>query len=76
MSLHRAGDLSLWLTCPCADYHRYHCPFDGTVKAIQHIPGEYYTVNPQAIRSVVDVYVENVRTVIEFETTHFGIVCE
>lgn len=33
-------------------------------------------MNPQAIRSVIDVYVENVRTVIEFETTHFGTVCE
>ena len=31
------------------DYHRWHSPINGTVVAINEIPGAYYTVNPQVI---------------------------
>jgi phosphatidylserine decarboxylase len=56
------------------DYHRFHCPVDGTIGNIKHIDGEYYTVNPMAIRSSLDVYGENVRSIIPIKTENFGTV--
>ncbi|OXH00057.1 phosphatidylserine decarboxylase [Cryptococcus neoformans A5-35-17] len=38
------------------------------------IDGEYYTVNPQAIRTTLDVYGENVRMVVPIESPQFGLV--
>jgi len=38
------------------------------------IDGEYYTVNPQAIRTSLDVYGENVRKIVPIETEDFGTV--
>ena len=38
------------------------------------IDGEYYTVNPQAIRTGLDVYGENVRKVVPIQTEDFGLV--
>ncbi|KAF9577546.1 hypothetical protein BGW38_007167 [Lunasporangiospora selenospora] len=38
------------------------------------IKGEYYTVNPMAIRSVLDVYGENKRAVSTIESEEFGTV--
>lgn len=51
------------------DYHRWHAPVSGTVKAITHIPGAYYTVNPQAINEpgTLDVFCENKRSVMTIE---------
>lgn len=56
------------------DYHRFHCPVDGVIKNIKHINGEYYTVNPMAIRSELDVFGENIRVIIPIETQDFGTV--
>jgi len=36
------------------------------------IAGEYYTVNPQAIRSALDVYGENARKIVPIESAQFG----
>ena len=36
------------------------------------LSGEYYTVNPMAIRSAIDVYGENTRVVIPISTRDFG----
>ena len=38
------------------------------------IDGEYYTVNPQAIRTSLDVYGENVRKVVPIQSDEFGLV--
>lgn len=38
------------------------------------IDGEYYTVNPQAIRTMLDVYGENVRKICPIESEEFGTV--
>lgn len=54
------------------DYHRIHCPLNGVVKSIRHIHGEYYTVNPMAIRSALDVFCENVRTIVTISTIEYG----
>ncbi|SCW02067.1 LAFE_0E13432g1_1 [Lachancea fermentati] len=54
------------------DYHRFHCPCDGIIGKPKYISGEYYTVNPMAIRTELDVFGENVRVVIPIESEHFG----
>lgn len=47
------------------DYHRWHAPVSGTVEQVYHIPGTYYTVNPQAINESgsLDVFCQNKRSV-------------
>lgn len=56
------------------DYHRFHSPVRGKVGKMTMIDGEYYTVNPQAIRTMLDVYGENVRKVVPVESEEFGTV--
>ncbi|TFY51364.1 hypothetical protein EVJ58_g10610 [Rhodofomes roseus] len=65
------GALCIFRLAP-QDYHRFHSPVDGTVGPMSDISGEYYTVNPQAIRTALDVYGENVRKVIPIDSPHFG----
>lgn len=54
------------------DYHRIHCPLNGKIAKITQIHGSYYTVNPMAVRSALDVFGENVRTVVTMETEEYG----
>lgn len=54
------------------DYHRVHSPVDGIMGEPKHIGGQYYTVNPMAVRSSLDVFGENVRTVFPIESMEFG----
>ncbi|AOA63889.1 Phosphatidylserine decarboxylase [Komagataella phaffii] len=54
------------------DYHRFHSPVTGTVGKVQSISGEYFTVNPMAIRSDLDVFGENVRCLLPIQTKEFG----
>lgn len=56
------------------DYHRFHSPVEGVIEEIKFIDGEYYTVNPMAIRSELDVFGENVRALISIKTEAFGTV--
>ncbi|KAI0628430.1 phosphatidylserine decarboxylase-domain-containing protein [Trametes polyzona] len=47
------------------DYHRFHSPLDGVVGDITEMPGEYYTVNPQAVNEPgFDVFTANKRAVL------------
>ncbi|KAI8982378.1 phosphatidylserine decarboxylase-domain-containing protein [Mycotypha africana] len=71
------GSLGVFRLAP-QDYHRFHSPVDGTITQVKHIEGQYYTVNPMAIRTSIDVFGENSRTVISMESKEFGkviIVC-
>ncbi|OZJ04727.1 hypothetical protein BZG36_01826, partial [Bifiguratus adelaidae] len=71
------GSLAIFRLAP-QDYHRFHSPVDGTVAAERYIPGQYYTVNPMAIRTTLDVYGENVRSILTIDSDEFGkvaIVC-
>ncbi|CUS24509.1 LAQU0S17e00518g1_1 [Lachancea quebecensis] len=54
------------------DYHRFHCPCDGVIGKPQEISGEYYTVNPMAVRTELDVFGENVRVVVPIHSKEFG----
>jgi phosphatidylserine decarboxylase len=64
------GSIVIYRLAP-QDYHRWHSPINGTVKAINAIPGSYYTVNPQAINEegIMDVFCENKRSTMLLDRT-------
>ena len=65
------GALGIFRLAP-QDYHRFHIPVDGIMDKPKLIEGEYYTVNPMAIRSGLDVYGENVRVVVPIDSVAHG----
>lgn len=67
------GALAIFRLAP-QDYHRFHSPVRGRIGKMTMIDGEYYTVNPQAIRTALDVYGENVRKIVPIESEEFGTV--
>lgn len=67
------GSLNIFRLAP-QDYHRFHVPVSGIIGEPKTIAGEYYTVNPMAIRSTLDVYGENVRVLVPIQSDEFGLV--
>ncbi|KAH8801721.1 phosphatidylserine decarboxylase-like protein [Xylogone sp. PMI_703] len=65
------GALGIFRLAP-QDYHRFHIPVDGVLGTPKTIEGEYYTVNPMAIRSALDVYGENVRVLVPIDSVAHG----
>ncbi|OAA53121.1 C2 domain-containing protein [Niveomyces insectorum RCEF 264] len=65
------GTLGIFRLAP-QDYHRFHVPVDGVLGRPSLIAGEYYTVNPMAIRSTLDVYGENVRVIVPIDSDVHG----
>ncbi|KAI0205869.1 phosphatidylserine decarboxylase [Astrocystis sublimbata] len=65
------GSLGIFRLAP-QDYHRFHIPVDGILRKPKTIEGEYYTVNPMAIRSALDVYGENVRVICPIDSEQHG----
>ncbi|KAG1727715.1 phosphatidylserine decarboxylase-domain-containing protein [Suillus lakei] len=65
------GPLAIFRLAP-QDYHRFHVPVDGRIGEMRDVKGEYYTVNPQAVRSALDVYGENVRKIVPIDSPQFG----
>ncbi|KAF2137482.1 uncharacterized protein K452DRAFT_291530 [Aplosporella prunicola CBS 121167] len=65
------GALGIFRLAP-QDYHRFHIPVDGVMGEPKTIEGEYYTVNPMAIRSALDVYGENVRVLCPIDSVAHG----
>ncbi|KAK3812731.1 MAG: phosphatidylserine decarboxylase-domain-containing protein [Linnemannia elongata] len=70
---YEGGSLAIFRLAP-QDYHRYHIPVKGVLSEPKFISGEYYTVNPMAIRSQLDVYGENKRVVSTIQSREFGTV--
>ncbi|OJJ44379.1 hypothetical protein ASPZODRAFT_144950 [Penicilliopsis zonata CBS 506.65] len=68
---YRNGALGVFRLAP-QDYHRFHIPVDGVLGTPKTIEGEYYTVNPMAIRSALDVYGENVRVLVPIDSVAHG----
>ncbi|KAA8646497.1 putative phosphatidylserine decarboxylase Psd2 [Aspergillus tanneri] len=68
---YRNGALGIFRLAP-QDYHRFHIPVDGVLGTPKTIGGEYYTVNPMAIRSALDVYGENVRVLVPIDSVAHG----
>ncbi len=50
------------------DYHRIHIPIDGTLKAMIHVPGRLFSVNPATTRTIPRLFARNERVVSIFET--------
>ncbi|AMD22812.1 HHR043Cp [Eremothecium sinecaudum] len=67
----RTSSVGIFRLAP-QDYHRFHSPCNGVVGKPKYISGEYYTVNPMAVRTELDVFGENVRVVIPIESEEFG----
>jgi phosphatidylserine decarboxylase len=70
-SRYAGGALGIFRLAP-QDYHRFHIPVDGIMGEPRLIEGEYYTVNPMAIRSTLDVYGENVRILVPIDSEAHG----
>jgi phosphatidylserine decarboxylase len=68
---YRGGSMGIFRLAP-QDYHRFHIPVDGVLGTPKPIEGEYYTVNPMAIRSALDVYGENIRVVVPIDSVAHG----
>ena len=68
---YRDGALAIFRLAP-QDYHRFHVPVDGIIGEPKLIEGEYYTVNPMAIRSALDVYGENIRVIVPIDSKRHG----
>ncbi|KAF9251782.1 hypothetical protein LCP9604111_1778 [Penicillium roqueforti] len=68
---YRNGAVGVFRLAP-QDYHRFHIPVDGIMGEPKTIEGEYYTVNPMAIRSALDVYGENVRILVPIDSVAHG----
>ena len=43
------------------DYHRFHFPVSGSVSPITRIDGDYYSVNPLALRQMIEIFCLNKR---------------
>jgi len=68
---YEGGSLGIFRLAP-QDYHRFHIPVDGILRKPKLIAGEYYTVNPMAIRSALDVYGENIRVLCPIDSVEHG----
>ncbi len=55
-----------------ADYHRFHFPLDGNVSPTQKIDGDYYSVNPLALRKKAEIFCLNKREYTIISNRHFG----
>ncbi len=54
------------------DYHRFHFPFSGKVSPIVKIEGDYYSVNPIALRKRAEIFCLNKREFIIISNPLFG----
>ncbi len=69
--IYEDGSLMLFRLCP-VDYHRFHFPVSGIVSAVTKIDGDYYSVNPIAIKKIIEVFCENKREYVTISTQKFG----
>jgi phosphatidylserine decarboxylase len=73
VSTFQDASLAIFRLAP-ADYHRFHCPLDGVVGGFENIPGQYYTVNPQAVNEPdFDVFTANTRSVLYLTHSRSGL---
>ena len=54
------------------DYHRFHFPINGRVSPITRIDGDYYSVNPLALRKIIEIFCLNKREFIIISNPLFG----
>lgn len=54
------------------DYHRFHFPIDGKASPIVRINGDYYSVNPFALRKITEIFCLNKREYTVISSPIFG----
>jgi phosphatidylserine decarboxylase len=54
------------------DYHRFHFPVSGAVSPIVWIEGDYYSVNPFALRKMAEIFCLNKREYLVISNPLFG----
>ncbi len=69
--VYAAGSLILLRLSP-ADYHRFHFPVSGRLSPVVKIKGEYYSVNPIALRQDIRIFCENKRKYQIISSKKFG----
>lgn len=57
---YRDGALLIFRLAP-PDYHRYHFPVSGKISPNRRIDGDYYSVNPLALRKMTEIFWLNKR---------------
>jgi len=67
----QGGSIAIFRLAP-QDYHRYHSPVDGTVESNRDVKGTYYTVNPMAVRTDLNVFTDNRRVITLLSSPQFG----
>ena len=65
------GSLIIVRVCP-TDYHRFHFPVSGNVSSVIEIEGDYYSVNPIAVKKMIEVFCLNKREYVSISTREFG----
>lgn len=50
------------------DYHRVHCPQNASLYNSRYVPGELFSVNETTTQGLQDLFVDNERLVMEFDT--------
>lgn len=50
------------------DYHRIHCPIEGHLRSMIHVPGRLFSVNPATTRAVPRLFARNERVAAIFDT--------
>lgn len=54
------------------DYHRFHFPVDGVVSPVARVDGDYYSVNPLALRKRTEIFCLNKREITVISNPLFG----
>lgn len=54
------------------DYHRFHFPLGGKLSPLQQITGDYYSVNPIALRKMAEIFFLNKREFLTISNPVFG----
>lgn len=68
---YQEGTYLILRLCP-VDYHRFHFFDSGVCSETKKVKGEYYSVNPVALRKIPEVFCRNKREYSLFKTDNFG----
>ena len=70
-NLYDNGTCLIFRLCP-TDYHRFHFIDDGVCGDTTKIKGDYYSVNPIALKSITKLFCQNKREWSIFHSDNFG----
>ena len=68
---YRQGSMAIARLCP-SDYHRFHFPCNCLPQKVKEIPGDLYSVNPNALRKDGDILTKNKRACTTLLSKPFG----